>query len=101
MNENTPATLSQNAPPASDRSSKVNIALATQRERRMIYQVRHDIYATELAQHPLNNRGLLRDPLDAFNVYITATVGAELVGFISVTPPAGSAYSLDKYVQRS
>ena len=88
MNATSPAILSQIAHPTSASSGKVTVGLATQRERRTIYQVRHDIYAAELAQHPLNDRGLLRDPLDAFNVYITATVGTELVGFISVTPPA-------------
>ena len=75
--------------------------MATESERRMIYEVRHEIYAAELAQHARNDRGRLNDPLDEFNVYITATVGNELAGFISVTPPAGGAYSIDKYLQRS
>ena len=79
---------------------RVKIALSTERQRRMIYQVRHDIYAAELAQHPRNDHGRLSDPLDAFNVYLTATVGNELVGFISVTPPGRGAYSIDKYVPR-
>jgi histidinol-phosphate/aromatic aminotransferase/cobyric acid decarboxylase-like protein/GNAT superfamily N-acetyltransferase len=75
--------------------------LATEHDRRMIYQIRHDIYAAELAQHPTNDHGVLVDPLDQFNVYLTAKVADELVGFISVTPPGGSGYSLDKYLRRS
>src|SRR6266516_3447495 len=84
----------------SSNPGKVTIALATEKERRIIYQARHNIYARELAQHPENARGQLSDPLDAFNVYLTATVGNELVGFISVTPPGRGAYSIDKYVPR-
>src|SRR5947207_13090547 len=92
--------LARSTPSHSSGFRRVKIALATEHQRRMIYQVRHDIYAAELAQHPRNNRGRLSDPLDAFNVYLTATVGDELVGFISVTPPGRGAYSIDKYVQR-
>ena len=80
---------------------RVRVAVATEQERQMIYQVRHDIYAAELAQHATNDRCRIRDPLDEFNVYLTARVGDELVGFISVTPPGGRGYSLDKYLQRS
>ncbi len=79
---------------------KITIALATERERQIIYQARHNIYAQELAQHPENPRGLLSDPLDAFNVYLTASVRNELVGFISITPPTGTHYSIDKYLRR-
>src|SRR5439155_470755 len=80
---------------------RIQVALATESERRMIYEVRHEIYAAEMAQHTRNDRGWLNDSLDEFNTYITATVGNELAGFISVTPPAGGAYSIDKYLQRS
>ena len=79
---------------------KVTIALATETQRRLIYQARHDIYAQELAQHPENARSELSDPLDAFNLYVTASVGDELVGFISITPPTGRSYSIDKYLER-
>src|ERR1043166_6470613 len=79
---------------------KVRIALATEHERRIIYQARHNIYASELAQNPENATGQLSDALDAFNVYLTASVGNELVGFSSVTPPAAGSYSIDKYLPR-
>jgi histidinol-phosphate/aromatic aminotransferase/cobyric acid decarboxylase-like protein/GNAT superfamily N-acetyltransferase len=81
-------------------AGKVRIALATEKERRIIYQARHNIYARELAQHPENTLGQLTDPLDAFNVYLTASIGNELVGFISITPPTGTGYSIDKYLKR-
>src|SRR5437588_12150165 len=101
MNANSRENLPESGRAISPRSGKVKVALATERERRMVYQVRHDIYAAELAQHPRNDRGRLNDSLDEFNVYITASVGDELIGFISVTPPTAPAYSLDKYVKRS
>ncbi len=85
---------------ASSNAGKVTIALATESERRIIYQARHNIYAQELAQHPENARGQLTDPLDAFNVYLTSSVGNELVGFISITPPTAKGYSIDKYLKR-
>src|SRR6266550_6754694 len=84
----------------SSNPGKATIALATEEERRIIYQARHNIYAQELAQHAENARGQLSDPLDAFNVYLTASVGNELVGFISITPPTGKGYSIDKYLKR-
>src|SRR5438128_6292514 len=85
---------------ASSNAGKVKIALATESERRIIYQARHNIYAQELAQHPENARGQLSDPLDAFNVYLASSVGNELVGFISITPPTAKGYSIDKYLKR-
>src|SRR5262245_21026368 len=86
--------------PTDGAPGRVTIALATEKERRLIYQARHDIYAHELAQHPENARNELSDPLHAFNVYLTACVGHELVGFISITPPTGNRYSIDKYLER-
>jgi len=87
--------------PAQPIRAKVSIGLATDAERQTIYRVRHDIYAAELAQHPQNSRGRLSDPLDKSNVYLTACVGTELAGFISITPPGAPSYSIDKYVERA
>lgn len=72
----------------------VGIATPTQRER--IYRLRHDIYARELGQHAERADGALRDELDERNVYIVATAGGHIAGFISITPP-GAHYSIDKY----
>src|SRR5258708_17781812 len=72
---------------------KVGLASPAQRER--IYRLRHDIYARELGQHAERADGALRDELDDRNVYIVATVGGSIAGFISITPP-GARYSIDK-----
>jgi histidinol-phosphate/aromatic aminotransferase/cobyric acid decarboxylase-like protein len=76
------------------------IALADAADRAAIYRMRHDVYACELGQHPENAAGELRDPLDAFNVYVVARRGRRVVGFVSVTPPGHGRYSIDKYLQR-
>ncbi|MFH1024814.1 MAG: histidinol-phosphate transaminase [Planctomycetota bacterium] len=79
---------------------KIRIALADPSVRDAIYRLRHDVYSRELGQHPANSDGKLTDALDAFNIYITATLQGKLAGFVSVTPPGGSGYSLDKYLPR-
>ena len=76
---------------------KMLIGLATEQDRPAIYEMRHAVYACELRQHPTNEAGQLSDALDAFNTYLVAKRGAELVGFISITPP-GRTYSVDKYL---
>jgi histidinol-phosphate/aromatic aminotransferase/cobyric acid decarboxylase-like protein len=78
---------------------QLRIALATEQDRATIYRLRHLVYALELHQHAANERGQLTDALDAYNHYVVATLGDELVGFISVTPP-GHSYSIDKYLAR-
>ena len=80
---------------------KVRIAFATEADRNSIYHLRHAVYATELAQHTPNAEGRLSDPLDRFNKYIVATIGSEIAGFVSITPPGNESYSIDKYFPRS
>ncbi len=80
--------------------SRLKIALATESDRKAIYRLRHEVYAREIAQHEENSEGLLTDPLDAFNTYITAMSNGEIAGFISVTPP-GHQYSVEKYLPLS
>ena len=75
---------------------RTTIGLATVADRARIYRARHDVYARELGQHAERADGLLRDDLDERNAYIVATVGGELAGFVSLTPP-GPRYSVDKY----
>lgn len=70
-------------------------------DRPAIYRIRHEIYASELGQHPENHNDELRDPLDAFNRYIVAESAGEIVGFVSLTPPGHQSYSIDKYFDRS
>jgi histidinol-phosphate/aromatic aminotransferase/cobyric acid decarboxylase-like protein/N-acyl-L-homoserine lactone synthetase len=80
-------------------SDPVVIALATEHDRSAIYRLRHIVYAQELRQHAVNETRQLSDSLDAFNTYLVARRGSDLVGFISITPP-GRAYSIDKYLAR-
>jgi histidinol-phosphate/aromatic aminotransferase/cobyric acid decarboxylase-like protein len=76
--------------------ARTNVGIATPAQRERIYRLRHDIYARELGQHAERADGALTDDLDERNVYITATVGGHIAGFISITPP-GARYSIDKY----
>src|SRR5512140_862365 len=73
---------------------------ATDHDRETIYRLRHEIFARELGQYPVNESGRLTDSLDAFNLYFVACEGHKIVGFVSVTPPGGPSYSLDTYVKR-
>jgi hypothetical protein len=44
--------------------SKLRIALASARDREVIYRQRHDVFARELSQHAENAEQRLTDPLD-------------------------------------
>src|SRR2546426_3842585 len=68
--------------------------------RHLIFRRRHDVYACELRQHQPNESGRLTDDLDAFNHYLCAWAGDQLIGFISITPPGRGHYSLDTYIAR-
>ena len=83
------------------REITITLAMAAEQDMDAIFRMRHDVYATELGQHAENDNGRLTDSLDAFNAYIVAKVDGEVAGFISVTPPDGTAYSVDKYFSRS
>ena len=74
--------------------------MADDRDRETIYHIRHEVYAAELAQHSTNTAGRLTDSLDAFNHYIVVSDGDRIVGFVSITPPGGPGYSIDKYFKR-
>ena len=87
------------APPRPSAGTRPVITLATEAHRKAIYRMRHDVYARELGQHAENAAGALRDALDEANVYLVALTGAEVAGFVSITPP-GARYSIDKYLPR-
>ena len=89
------ATLSRTA-----KSYRLAIVLAAAEDREAIYRFRHDVYARELRQHRTNDIGCLRDSLDERNVYLVAKAHGEIVGFVSITPPGGQSYSIDKYFPR-
>src|SRR5262245_16704211 len=76
------------------------LGLATEKDREVIYRIRHEVYARELRQHTLNAAGRLSDPLDDSNIYLVATIGHEVAGFISATAPACPVWSIDKYFKR-
>ena len=86
--------------------ARVVVRSATTADRDAIYRIRHDVYARELGQHHANDAGRLTDALDAYNTYYvaerTAQDGsdAEIIGFISLTPPGTPSYSIDKYFKR-
>ena len=80
--------------------SSIQISIATRNDRDLIYQYRHETYASELMQHPTNNASVIKDHLDDFNVYIVAKIKTKIVGFISITPPLKNQYSIDKYLAR-
>lgn len=65
-----------------------------------IYAMRHDVYAVELGQHPINAQRRLSDALDAHNRYLIAEADGRMIGFISLTPPAAPTYSVEKYLNR-
>ena len=79
---------------------RVQIELAEDQHRELIYAARHEIYGLELGQHHPNPGKKLTDALDEFNTYIIAREGDRLLAFVSLTPPA-SSYSIDKYFDRA
>lgn len=78
----------------------LSLHIADAGDRECIYAMRHRVYATELGQHGENAEGRLTDALDATNVYLVAKTGGEITGFVSITPPGGAGYSIDKYFAR-
>lgn len=78
----------------------VVVAEAAEADRPDIHRIRHEVYAKELRQHPENQECALQDALDEFNTYIVAKIHGELAGFVSITPPGGAGYSVDKYFHR-
>jgi histidinol-phosphate/aromatic aminotransferase/cobyric acid decarboxylase-like protein/GNAT superfamily N-acetyltransferase len=82
-----------------ERLPRACLRLADAADRPAIYRLRHEVYARELGQHPINAAGRLSDALDERNDYIVADYDGVLAGFVSLTPPGGR-YSVDKYVER-
>ena len=79
----------------------LTLALASDSQREAIYRLRHRVYAEELGQHAVHPSQALRDPLDERNIYLVALEGESMLGFISLTPPGGASYSIDKYFTRT
>ena len=92
--------MTENSRTATDPRNNLVIAMANDDDLEAIYEIRHDVYAIELGQHPQNDDHRLMDSLDGFNQYIVAKIGDKVTGFISITPPTGGHYSIDKYFHR-
>lgn len=82
------------------RPNRLRVVEADAAMREQIYRNRHEVYAAELGQHPLNGEARLTDAIDDYNVYLAACDGDRLVGYISITPPGHRAYSIEKYLPR-
>jgi histidinol-phosphate/aromatic aminotransferase/cobyric acid decarboxylase-like protein len=78
-------------------SGPMVLTLASEQDRRVIYRLRHEVYARELGQHDTHLTEQLQDTLDGWNMYLVAKVAGAITGFVSVTPPAQPAYSINKY----
>jgi len=72
------------------------VRLAFEQDREAIYRMRYRVYAEELGQHARHPDGTLRDILDDSNHYIVVVRDSRLIGFVSVTPPEGGHYSIDR-----
>jgi histidinol-phosphate/aromatic aminotransferase/cobyric acid decarboxylase-like protein len=81
-------------------SEYISVSVADEADRQEIYRIRHEVYARELGQHPVNPAEDLHDGLDASNIYIVAKIGDAIAGFVSITPPGPHGYSIDKYFSR-
>jgi histidinol-phosphate/aromatic aminotransferase/cobyric acid decarboxylase-like protein/GNAT superfamily N-acetyltransferase len=76
------------------------ISVANTADRPAIYRIRHDVYAAELGQYESRPDGILADTPDTNSLYITASIGGELAGFVGVTSPSSPRFSIDKYLSR-
>ncbi|MBD8608287.1 aminotransferase class I/II-fold pyridoxal phosphate-dependent enzyme [Aeromicrobium sp. CFBP 8757] len=76
------------------------VAEADAAQREAIYRIRHDVYAVELGQHPVNTAGRLTDRLDDVNRFLVALRDGEVAAFVSITPPGPLGYSVEKYFER-
>lgn len=84
-----------------DSTAPIQVRYGTERDREAIYRYRHDIFATELGQHPVNSENRLCDGLDEFNHYLVVAREGRMLGFVSITPPTRNQYSIDKYLNRA
>lgn len=55
------------------RNHGFHVHFASKQDRSRIYQLRHEIYARELEQHPINKDGRLCNRLDDFNAYLVVS----------------------------
>ena len=80
--------------------SQFVISVASAADREAVYRLRHEVYAAELGQYASRQAGTLPDSAGVESVYIIASAGGELAGFVGVTPPSSRRFSVDKYLSR-
>lgn len=86
------------------RGNPLALRYATASDRAQVYRMRHEIYAEELGQHAVRDERSIQDGLDELNTYVVAVEQRHpqtVVGFVSLTPPTSSKFSLDKYFDRA
>lgn len=99
---NSEAVSSTSAPGLqTDSLHRSIIRMADGGDREAIYRLRHAVFAAELGQYSVNSTGRLTDALDAFNQYVVVAEGEQITGFVSITPPGGPSYGIDKYFKRA
>ncbi|HUR46861.1 MAG TPA: aminotransferase class I/II-fold pyridoxal phosphate-dependent enzyme [Candidatus Saccharimonadales bacterium] len=86
--------------PTTQPQGRIRLKVADEREREGIYLLRHEVYGRELQQYPLNGERVLKDSLDAENIYLVLIERDRIAGFISITPPTARMFSIDKYFRR-
>ncbi len=84
-----------------DTRPRLTLSPADSVDLRAIYSIRYDVYADELGQYDSRPDGILEDSSDIRTVYISASSGKEVVGFVGITPPGSPRYSVDKYLPRA
>lgn len=99
--KNTMLTLDGALSVAQPQAAGLRLTSGTAADREEIYRLRHKVYAEELGQHAVRDAKALQDALDERNVYLVAKEDSRIVGFISLTPPGGASYSIDKYFART
>jgi histidinol-phosphate/aromatic aminotransferase/cobyric acid decarboxylase-like protein len=82
-------------------NTPIRLALAGTHEKDAILRARHQVYAVELGQYPSRSDGVLPDADDVQSVYISASSGGELLGFVGITPPDSPRFSIDRHLRRA
>ncbi|GAA4607814.1 histidinol-phosphate/aromatic aminotransferase/cobyric acid decarboxylase-like protein [Actinoplanes octamycinicus] len=82
-------------------SGPFTVRVATHQDRDEIFRLRHEVYAVELRQYPIDPRGRLDEPADSGNVHLLVLAGDELAGFVSLTPPSAPRYFVERYLNEA
>lgn len=81
-------------------ASRVRVAVARPDQRVAILQICADIYAADESSTSSSTPWDLAPVLDQQSIYLIATRGLEVLGFIGITPPTSPRYALETYLSR-